>query len=193
MAPHSNLMVKFNKLPRALLAVVVFLPLFFGVFVSWLGLAGETTSISAQCNMSNLEVSITGSGANAGDVYRTVLLTNTGPNQCELGGIPKIRIFDSQGSQLTIAAFHNRGVWSHLKRGAVVLKRFQEASFGFSYADAIQVTQPEPDSCQALFVDFGLPKQRQFVLFAEFQIPFDLCRSGRSVDVTPIQNGPVLP
>lgn len=143
--------------------------------------------------MSNLEVSITGSAANAGDVYRTVLLTNTGPNQCELGGIPKIRIFDSQGSKLKIDVFHNRGVWPHLKRGVVVLKQFQEASFGFSFADGIDVTKPEPDSCQALFVDFGLPNQRQFVLFAEFQIPFDLCRSGRSVNVTPIQNGPVLP
>lgn len=186
-------MVKFNKLPRTLLAVVVFLPLLFGVFARWLSLTGETTSISAHCNVSNLEISITGSAANLGNVYRTILLTNVGPNQCEFGGIPKIRIFDPHGSKLKIETFHNRGVWSHLKRGAVILKPFQEASFGFSFTDGVHVTKPESDSCQAFFVDFGLPKQRQFVLFAEFQIPFDLCRSGRSVDVTPIQNGPVLP
>jgi len=142
------------------------------------------------CDSDGLQISTTPTGGAAGHNYQTFVIVNLRRSACELKGYPHIRLYGDQGQVVNARVAHVTGIFSSPAAKVVLLPGGGVASFGFVYATAVHVSGAGRAICQVRSLTVAMPDHTSSADAFAFLEPFNLCRSGGAVGITPIERGP---
>jgi hypothetical protein len=157
------------------------------------GIAQSATVVVPTCIQGQLQVAVEqGGGAIGPNVTRgyTFLVLNTATHDCSIRGYPWRIVFSTAIGGVTRKVSINHrptSLYAQPTADKVILRPGQVASFGLSFRYGKSVAMSIATNCQTQLVDFRLPAIAAQKFSFEFSVPIDICDSGRSVSVTPIE------
>lgn len=179
---------------------IVFLSMLLGAAILGVGLFAISNSKNAPsavsaptCTYSQLEVAVAaGPGGNAGNVGIPFIIANTGRATCSLVGHPRLTIATEATNKATMKIGTNvsRGVYGPARTKLVLIKPNADASFGLDFVDALNQKDTNGPACTVGNVEVSLPVSKNVDSQKyDTTVNFNICYSGYSVSVTPIENG----
>lgn len=166
------------------------------VFVVQQGIQTEVVSASisvSQCRYAQLEVAVSwGPGAAAGHIAVPFIIANISQSTCYLpAGYPSLRLYTAGPSKHNLHVTKSNGsfMFARVKISRIVLPPGRDASFGMSFVDVLNQQYKDSPSCMVQFIYVALPVAALSENY-ETTNNFNICYSGFSVQVTPMEAGP---
>jgi hypothetical protein len=140
------------------------------------------------CEVSDVKIMEVSLGQTGTHVLQAFEMRNVGNSTCGMDGYPILTFFTSDRLDAHVKVVHDATLYANVSAKLLTIGPGSVVSFGLAYRDDVTARSDEAKSCLVQSILIQIPLASAATGEFAYHDPFDACRSGNTVAVSPVEN-----